>query len=79
MYSMFDGCSNLISIDLSNFKSDKVNYMDYMFHGCTNLKEINIIGFKYIENISMKHIFEGIDKTKCTFIVIDENLKNLFK
>ena len=35
MKRMFYKCSNLISIDLSNFKTDKVNDMSYMFCGCS--------------------------------------------
>ena len=36
---LFEKC-NIISIDLSNFDTSKVNNMGYMFNGCNKLKEI---------------------------------------
>ena len=33
MQAMFDGCSKLTSLNLSNFNAANVEYMDYMFNG----------------------------------------------
>ncbi|MBO7433567.1 MAG: BspA family leucine-rich repeat surface protein, partial [Salinivirgaceae bacterium] len=40
MSYMFDGCTNLTSLDLNKFNTAKVIGMDYMFDGCTNLETI---------------------------------------
>ena len=37
---LFEDCSNLISIDFSNFESKNVNNMSFMFNECYKLKEI---------------------------------------
>lgn len=39
---MFDGCTKLTSLDLSNFKTDEVKDMSRMFGNCSNLKTIYI-------------------------------------
>ena len=41
-YSMFKDLNNIISIDLSNFDTSKVEIFDCMFFGCTSLKSINL-------------------------------------
>ena len=43
MSYMFDGCSSLNSINLSNFNTNNVTDMRYMFSGCSSLKKENII------------------------------------
>ena len=40
MSNMFYGCSSLTSLDLSNFDTRGVKYMNYMFYGVPN--EISI-------------------------------------
>jgi surface protein len=40
MSSMFEGCSNLITIDMSGFKTDNVADMHSMFLGCSGLTTI---------------------------------------
>lgn len=40
MESMFEGCSQLTSLDLSTFDTQNVQCMDYMFYGCSNLTTI---------------------------------------
>ena len=47
---MFYGCFNLTSLDLSNFKTDKVTNMIYMFFGCVHLKNLNLSNFN-TENV----------------------------
>ena len=37
---MFDNCSGLEEIDLSDFNTEKVKYMQYMFSDCINLTTI---------------------------------------
>ena len=40
MSSMFEGCSNLTSLDLSDFKTNHVTSMYGMFYGCSSLTTI---------------------------------------
>ena len=40
MYSMFNFCTGLTSLDLSGFNTSKVTNMEYMFYGCRNLTTI---------------------------------------
>jgi len=40
MNSFFENCSNIYSIDLSNFNTSKVIDMGFMFNNCHKLKEI---------------------------------------
>ena len=40
---MFNGCSSLTNINLSNFNINNANYMDNMFDGCIQLTKNNII------------------------------------
>ena len=40
---MFNGCSSLTNINLSNFNTNNVNYMICMFNGCYKLNKNNII------------------------------------
>ena len=45
----FEDNTNLISLDLSNSNTTKVNDMSFMFHNCFKLKEIKGIN-KFITN-----------------------------
>ena len=45
LYELFHGCSNLISLDLSNLDTSGVTNMGYMFNGCSKLTSLNISSF----------------------------------
>ena len=42
---MFDGCSDISEIDLSNFDSSEITDMNNMFYKCSSLTSINLTGF----------------------------------
>ena len=42
MNYMFENCSKLISLDLSNFDTRKVLYMDKLFFNCSSLTSLNL-------------------------------------
>ncbi len=42
---MFFGCDKIISLDFSNFKTEKVTAMICMFAGCISLKNLNVSNF----------------------------------
>jgi surface protein len=39
---MFNGCSSLTSLDLSNFDTSNVTTMQYMFQDCTSLQTVYV-------------------------------------
>ena len=41
---MFDGCSGLTSLDVSNFDTSNVTDMGYMFDGCSGLTSLDVSG-----------------------------------
>ncbi|MDY6249474.1 MAG: BspA family leucine-rich repeat surface protein, partial [Prevotella sp.] len=62
MQSMFSGCSNLTSLDVSGFKTDKVTDMGWMFSGCSNLTSLDVSGFKTDKVTDMRWMFSGCSK-----------------
>jgi len=42
MSFMFNGCSSLKELNLSNFKTNNVTNMGWMFQSCTSLKKLNL-------------------------------------
>ena len=61
---MFAGCKNIISIDLTNFKSENVENMEYMFYKCENLKNINLLSLKTKNVNNMNYMFSRCNKIK---------------
>ena len=51
MHAMFDGCSNLESLDLSHFDTSNVTDMYGMFGGCSSLKNLDLSSFN-TENVT---------------------------
>jgi len=55
-YAFFE-CSELTSIDLSNFDTKNVKSMESMFYGCKSLKSIDLSNFDTSSVTSMEGIF----------------------
>ncbi len=45
MKYMFNGCSSLKELNLSNFNTNNVTNMASMFDGCSSLEELNLSNF----------------------------------
>ena len=56
---MFNECSSLINLDLSNFITSNVNNMYGMFLGCSSLKNINLSNFNTCKVTNMCYMFSG--------------------
>ena len=56
---MFDGCSSLTNINLSNFNTQNVKDMSCMFYGCSSLTNINLSNFNTNNVKDMSHMFSG--------------------
>ena len=55
--SLFNGCSLLTSIDLSEFNAEEVIYMRSMFYECSSLTNINFSNFNTENVIDMSFMF----------------------
>ena len=56
---MFNGCSALTSLDLTNFNTANVESMDYMFNGCSALKSLDLTNFNTAKVTVMGNMFNG--------------------
>ena len=60
MKAMFQQCSVVEYLDLSNFNTDNVNNMSYMFNECHKLKEIKgINNFNTSKVTDMSRMFQA--------------------
>ncbi len=57
MYSMFDGCSSLTSLDLSNFDTSHVTNMKRIFYDCSSLTNIDVSHFDTSKVTNMSQMF----------------------
>ena len=79
MICMFEGCSSLKQINLSNFNTNNVTDMSYMFNGCSSLKQINLSNFNTNNVTNMYRMFDGCEKlTKNNIITKDKRILELF-
>ena len=73
MNYMFDGCSSLIKLDLSNFRTFKVKEMEGMFKRCSSLKNLNISNFDVSSLLKMDEMFSDcsslVDLDLSNFII----------
>ena len=59
MASMFSGCASLVSLDLTNFDTSQVEFMQELFKGCKSLEYLDISTFDTINVIQMESMFEN--------------------
>ena len=58
MNEMFQLCTELESLDLSNFNTANVSNMENMFYECNKLKYLNLLNFKKIAKIKEYYHFK---------------------
>ena len=68
MKEFFSNCSNIISLDFSDFDASKLADITSIFYNCTKLQEIKGIN-KFINNkeITMDKMFQAIDSSNSNF------------
>ena len=71
---MFNNCPSLTSLDLSNFNTNNVKYMDRMFYNCSSLTSLNLSNFNTNNVTNMSNMFYRITK-KCNIINNDFLIK----
>ena len=59
MGNMFEGCSALKSLDLTNFNTANVTDMSFMFNGCSALKSLDLTNFNTAKVTNMSFMFHG--------------------
>ena len=57
MQNMFANCSGLTNLDVSNFDTSNIKYMDEMFWGCSNLTSLDVSNFNTTKATSMGSMF----------------------
>ena len=61
MNNLFEGCSNLTSLDLSGFRTSNVTDMSNMFYGCKSLKYLDISNFYIHYSTNLQMIFNNLN------------------
>ena len=56
---MFEGCSSLTELNLSNFNTNNVTNMQSIFKECSSLTELNLSNFNTNNVTNMENMFEG--------------------
>ena len=81
MSSMFYGCYNLTSLNLSNFNTANVRDMDGMFWGCTSLTGLDLSNFNTENVIYMGFMFDScISLTSLNLSSFNtSNVTNMYK
>ena len=57
--SMFSGCSNLESLDVSKFDVSAAQSLDRVFYGCSKLQTLDVSGWRAIRANTLKEICSG--------------------
>jgi surface protein len=56
---MFEGCSNLTSLDLRTFDTSGAYYFNDMFNGCTKLTSVNLSGWDTSNSTHWMRMFKN--------------------
>ena len=59
---MFYDCSNMVSINVSEFDTSEVTYMSSMFEGCSSLSSLDVSGFDTSQVTNMGYMFSGCSR-----------------
>ena len=81
MSCMFNECSSLTNINLSNFNTQSVTDMSWMFSGCNSLKSLDLSNFNTQNVTDMYDMFDRCKSLKRENIITkdDKILKALDK
>ena len=61
---MFDSCTSLEKINLSNFNTESVSDMNHLFYGCSSLKSLDLSYFNTQNTVDMESMFENCSSLK---------------
>ena len=74
---MFNNCSSLININLSNFNTQKVTNMSDMFNNCSSLTNINLSNFNTQNVTNMLCMFNNCKSLKKNGVITND--KNILE
>ena len=74
---MFDGCSQLASLDVSSIDTSKVTSMEYMFNGCSLIKTLDLEEFNTNRALNMTDMFSGCSKLETIYASDNFNTANV--
>ena len=57
---MFNNCSNLTSLNMTNFLTDNVINMSHLLYNCENLNYIDFSSFNTLKASDYDNIFDGL-------------------
>ena len=77
MGCMFEYCSSLAYINLSNFKTQTVTNIFYMFNNCSSLTNINLSNFNTQNITDMRCMFYNSSSLKMKNAIVKD--KNIIK
>ena len=75
MIGMFEGCSQLTSLNISNFETKALEDADYFLFNCSNLNIIDLRKFNTLKLNNNKNFFEHTS-TNVT-LIYDSSIFNL--
>ena len=64
---MFFGCSNLTTLDISNFNTKKVANMENMFRACINLTTLDLSSFNIAEETNISGMLMYMPKSTTVY------------
>ena len=76
---MFEGCSALESLNLTNFNTENVTDMSWMFYGCSALKSLDLTNFNTAKVTYMNNMFEGCSALTTIYVsnkFVTDNVSN---
>lgn len=84
MNSMFSGCTNLYSADVSNWDTSQVSSMEKVFIDCSGLTSVNVSNWDVSNVESMYGLFDGCKNLKSLDLTNWQtsklaNMQNMFK
>ena len=59
---MFDGCTSLISMNLSNFNTSKLENINNLFSGCSSLISVDFSNWNLKNTKNIRYIFSKCPK-----------------
>ena len=72
---MFNGCSDIIGMDFSNFDTSEVTYMNSMFKGCSSLTSLDLSNFDFSKVTCVEYMFYGCNNLN--YIKLEKFSKNV--
>ena len=64
VFSMFNGCKKLVTIDLSSFNAESITDLSGMFNTCTSLTSLDFSNFNTLNNTYLDYFCSNCSSLK---------------